>query len=148
MDTLLLVTSIVAGVSLVGLLVVSWFAWQLKAFVEEKVITLNNKVESTATPARLAECETYVKAFASRIDTFGVENETFRGAVHKSLQRFDAIMRRNERALIGKAENVVDGTDAERYPDEIVAGEVTPPQTQTRRLTRKELRDLARESRR
>jgi len=146
MDPMQVVTTSVAGVSLVFLTVLWWFAWRWKTYAMDLIVRLNNRLEEKATPARLAECETLVKAFATRIDTAAVENEAFRAAVHKSMQRFDAIMRRNEQALIRRAEKVGEPRDESEYPEEITLGEHEPPQRPTGRLTRPQLRELARKA--
>jgi len=146
MDTIQIVTSSVASVSLLFLSVLWWFSWRSKAYVMDKLIRLNNRIEERATPTRLAECESLVKSFSSRIDTAAIDNEAFRGAVHKSLQRFDQIMRRNEQALIQRAERVGEPKDDSEYPEEIQVGEHQPPQAATKRLTRPELRELARKA--
>jgi len=146
MDAIQIVTSSVASVSLLSLAVLWWFCWCWKSYVADQVTRLNNRIEERATPTRLAECESLVKAFSSRIDTAAIDNEAFRGAVHKSLQRFDQIMRRNEQALIQRAERVGEPRDESEYPEEIEVGEHQPPQAATKRLTRPELRELARKA--
>lgn len=146
MEVWQVVTASVAYLSTLFLVILWWFAWRWKRYAMDLIVRLNNRIEEKETPGRLAECETYVKAFSARIDTYAVENETFRNAVHKSMQRFDNIMRRNERALIGKADKVIDGDEERAYPDEIRLGEHEPPQRPTGRLTRPELRELARKA--
>jgi len=146
MDTIQIVTSSVASVSLLFLIVLWWLSWRWKAYVMDRYTYLRDRVEERATPTRLAECESLVKSFASRIDTAAIDNEAFRGAVHKSLQRFDQIMRRNEQALIQRAERVGEPREESEYPEEIQVGEHQPPQTATKRLTRTELRELARKA--
>ncbi len=146
MDTIQIVTSSVASVSLLFISVLWWFSWRWKHFVMDRYAYLRDRVEERATPTRLVECESLVKSFASRIDTAAVDNEAFRGAVHKSLQRFDQIMRRNEQALIQRAERVGEPKDESEYPEEIQVGQHQPPQAATKRLTRSELRELARKA--
>lgn len=142
MEITLILTSSVAGISAIFLTVLGWSHWRLMRYVA----SMEDRLANESTPAQIAECETYVKAFGARIDTYSVENETFRNAVHKSMQRFDAIMRRNEQSLIDRAEKVVDKKTPDDYPDEIRLGEHHPPQAATGRLTKAELRDLARKA--
>lgn len=91
--------------------------------------------------SRLQELETTISAFRRRIDTSALENDAYREAVHKSMQRFDSIMRRNERALVSKAEKSLTEEDVDDTPDEIPLGDVAPPnQTGRNRPSRAELR--------
>lgn len=136
MTELLTITTTIAGIALVGLLALSWSHWKLLAYVRG----IETVVQEKATPARLAECETLVKAFGGRIDTFAVENQTFREAVHKSMQRFDQIMRRNERALIDKASKILPQEEEKEYPDVIPLGTHTPPMKPVEQSSREELR--------
>lgn len=99
--------------------------------------------------ARLQEVETAMEAFRGRIDAFVIENAQFREAVHKSMQRFDAIMRRNERALIQSAEKELAGGEGDDIPD-VIPGNHEPPGHWDRRRNRpskEELRKLLRERR-
>ncbi len=90
--------------------------------------------------ARLQEVETALQAFRTRIDQSALENDNYREAVHKSMQRFDQIMRRNERALISKAEKTLTEDEHDDTPDEIPLGDVSPPSQGSKKPTRAELR--------
>ncbi len=146
MEVYQIVTSSVAYLAALSMVMLWWFTWRWKRYVIDLIDALSSRVEQRSEPGRLIECETLVKAFATRIDTAAVENEAFRGAVHKSMQRFDAIMRRNEQALIGRADKVVPPTEEIEYPDEIQVGDHQPPQRATGRLTRAQLREMARKA--
>jgi len=98
--------------------------------------------------ARLQELESTISAFRTRIDKSGLENDAYREAVHKSMQRFDQIMRRNERALVGKAGKVLTEEEEDDTPDEIPLGDHQPPSTKKgSRPSRAELRQLLRDKR-
>jgi len=98
--------------------------------------------------ARLQELESTISAFRTRIDKSGLENDAYREAVHKSMQRFDQIMRRNERALVGKAGKVLTEEEEDDTPDEIPLGDHKPPSTKKgSRPSRAELRQLLRDKR-
>ncbi len=111
----------------------------------KRVEGLVDILETKVPEARLQELESTISAFRIRIDKSGLENDAYREAVHKSMQRFDNIMRRNERALIGKAEKTLTEDEADDTPDEIPLGDHPPPSTKTgSRPSRAELRQLLR----
>lgn len=94
---------------------------------------------------RLQVVEQALEAFRTRIDSAAIDNDSFRERVHKSLQRFDQIMRRNEKALLGKAGQELDKDDGDGYPDQIPLGDVRPQPSLPARMTKAELRRLLRE---
>lgn len=100
------------------------------------------ELKATVPEARLQEVEACIGAFKTRVDSFVVENDAFRTAVHKSVQRTDQIMRRNERAVIQQAEKTLQNGDDDGTPDEIAW---TPPEGDVKpRPTRAQLRELLR----
>lgn len=105
------------------------------------------KFEAKVPEARLQELESALQAFRTRIDQSALENNAYREQVHKSMQRFDQIMRRNERALIKGAEKSLTDEDVDDTPDEIPLGDVAPPQTGRNRPSRAELRAQLRRKR-
>ncbi len=104
----------------------------------KRVEGLIDVCEAKVPESRLQAFEQTIGAFRTRIDGSAIANDTYREQVHKSMQRFNAIMRRNERALPvrrGSTEPEDDGT-----PDEIPLGDVRPLDHQSARPTRAELR--------
>jgi len=101
--------------------------------------------EAKVPESRLQGLENTITSLRTRIDTAALENNVYREQVHKSMQRFDQIMRRNERALITKAEKQLTEDGVDDSPDEIPLGDVRPPNHQgARRPTRAELREQLR----
>ncbi len=106
-------------------------------------ITQVDELEQKIPESRLQAFQQTIDAFRTRIDASVIENEAYREQVHKSMQRFNAIMRRNERALPsrqGSTDQDNDGT-----PDEIPLGDVRPLDHHRPRPSRAELRELARQ---
>ncbi len=110
--------------------------------VEGLVDVLEGKVPE----ARLQEMEATLVAFRTRLDTGTLENEAFRAKVHKSMQRFNTIMVRNENAILSKAEKALTDPNNSDTPDEIPLGDVRPPEHQGK-PSRAELRALLRAKR-
>ncbi len=104
------------------------------------------KMEGKVPEARLQEVEQTLHAFRNSLDTWRVDNQAFREAVHKSMQRFNSIMRRNETAILNKAENALTGPENDGTPDEIPLGDVRPADHQGK-PSRAELRAILRAKR-
>ncbi len=98
-----------------------------------------DSVEAKVPESRLQAVEATVGALRTRVDGSAIENDTYREQVHKSMQRFNAIMRRNERALPARRGST--DPDDDGTPDEIPLGDVRPLDHQSARPTRAELRD-------
>lgn len=113
--------------------------------VRERMTEEYEKLVALVPESRLQELETTISAFRRRIDTSALENDAYREAVHKSMQRFDAIMRRNERSLLKGAEKALTEEEVDDTPDEILLGDVAPPnQKGSIRPSRAELRQQLR----
>jgi len=114
-------------------------AWQ------KEVTATMESIQAKIPESRLLEQETKIASLRTRIDQSEIANDSYREQVHKSMQRFNAIMRRNERALpsrTGSTDPEDDGT-----PDEIPLGDVRPLDHQSARPSRAELRaELRRKS--
>jgi len=95
-------------------------------------------LEGKIPESRLVEQETKIASLRTRIDQSEIANDSYREQVHKSMQRFNAIMRRNERALPSRRGSTE--PDDDDTPDEIPLGDVRPIDHQSARPTRAELR--------
>jgi len=112
-----------------------------KDLVREHFKDLNMQIgsfESKVPESRLLEQETKIASLRTRIDQSEIANDSYREQVHKSMQRFNAIMRRNERALPSRTGSTDAGDDD--TPDEIPLGDVRPLDHQSARPSRAELR--------
>ncbi len=102
-----------------------------------------DKIQGKVPEARLLDMEAANEAVVRSLDTWRIDNQAFREAVHKSMQRFNSIMRRNETAILGKAEKALTDPNGSDTPDEIPLGDVRPPEHQGK-PSRAELRALLR----
>jgi len=130
-DTVVVIYMVVSALAFVSLALLHALVWRrLKAtedrterhkrFMNQHVDAVELKVPES----RLQSMESTIDAFRTRIDASVIENETYREQVHKSMQRFNAIMRRNERALPVKSGSTDPEDDG--IPDEIPLGDVRP----------------------
>jgi len=148
-DTVFVMTVLASALAFLSLYLLTGFLWKrlqrTEAFTHEhlrRVEHLVDELEAKVPESRLQTMESTIEAFRTRIDAATIENETYREQVHKSMQRFNAIMRRNERALPARR----DSTDPEDdgIPDEIPLGDVRPSDHHRTRPSRAELRELSR----
>lgn len=103
------------------------------------------KLEGKVPESRLQEVEGTIEAFRSRIDSQVLELATFRERIYKDIQRMDAIMRRNERAVIKRAEQTLSAEDdGDGTPDEIPLDGETQTEQRRQRPSKAQLRELLR----
>lgn len=143
--TLLVVVGVVQALAFLSLFLWTGVLWARLKGTEHLVIAWQKEVTATiesiqakVPESRLLEQETKIASLRTRIDQSEIANDSYREQVHKSMQRFNAIMRRNERALPSRRGS----TDSENddTPDEIPLGDVRPLDHQSVRPTRAELR--------
>ncbi len=149
-DTLIVINMVASALAFVSLYLLTGLLWKRVERAEgftrghlNRVEGLVDVLEGKVPESRLQAMETTIEAFRTRQDASALENIAYREQVHKSMQRFNAIMRRNERALparTGSTDPDDDGT-----PDEIPLGDVRPLDHHRPRPTRAELRELARQ---
>jgi hypothetical protein len=97
------------------------------------------KSEPKALELALAKAE----GTAARVDNALLELGKFREGIHGEMQRFYAIMRRNEKAI--REQETQETPDKDEPPDEISVADLKRPVTPEGQMTRAELRQLARE---
>lgn len=94
-------------------------------------------------PKALQDALAKSEGTAARVDNALLNIEKFREGIHSEMQRFYAIMRRNEKALEkGQAEETAENSGP---PDEIPVESLRKQQTEEDQLSRAELRKLARD---
>jgi len=130
-DTVVVINMVVSALALVSLSVITAAIWSKLKRTEaethglvQQCLDHQAQLEAKVPESRLQAMESTIDAFRTRIDSSVIENETYREQVHKSMQRFNAIMRRNERALPARSGSTDPEDDG--IPDEIPLGDVRP----------------------
>jgi hypothetical protein len=141
----LVVFSVVAGSLFLLVTIVSLIYWARVAALEDEIGKLTFDVQEKAQPKQIEKALQVAESSADRIDNALLQLQKFREGVHGEMQRFYAIMRRNEKALgstYGKQEE--DSTD--EPPDEIDPKQLkSAKDPDPRQVSKADLRAIARE---
>ncbi len=145
-STYIVVFSCVAGGILLISLLISGTLWARLSAVDDRQEALAREVLKEASPKQLEKALAVAEGADSRITTAVLELGKFKDQVHAEMQRFYAIMRRNEKTF-GKenATNTASTEGESAPPDEISVDDLKPkPDKIPERETKAELRARAR----
>lgn len=145
----LVVFSCVAGALLLISVLTTLICWARISALDDGETELVKLISEKAQPKQLEQALATAESSRSRIDTALLELGKFKEQVHSEMQRFYAIMRRNEKAA-GFVEGQQTGSPAAaETPDEISPSDLKPPEGELDdrgRETKGELRKRAREA--
>ncbi len=148
MDTSYLVGfSIVAGAIVLLSILSSLFCWVRLNRLWDFSVRLNNELAEKTPPKQIEKALATAEGARARIDTALLELGKFREGVHGEMQRFYAIMKRNEKAAgFVPGQLPPQGKEAE-IPDEISASDLKPvTPAQEDKISKADLRKRAREA--
>ncbi len=124
---------------------VAFFAWTRFRSLEAVWVRLNAVVAEKAVPKQLEKAIVVAEASRDRIDTALLEMGKFKEGVHAEIQRFYAIMRRNEKALNDvQLTRHEDGKPQQEFPDEMPATSAATREEDETQISKAELRKRAR----
>lgn len=119
-STYLVVFSCVGGVLLLVSVLSSGVLWARLSAVDDRQEALAREVLKTAPPKQLEKALALAEGADARIGSAVGELSKFKDQVHAEMQRFYAIMRRNEKAAGFERQPTTTSTEAESAPpDEI-----------------------------
>ncbi len=114
------VFSCVAGVVLLVSVLSSGVLWARLSAVDDRQEALAREVLKATPPKQIAQALAVSESADNRISTAVLELGKFKDQVHSEMQRFYAIMRRNEKAAAGQNSSFSKSTEEESAPpDEI-----------------------------
>ncbi len=145
----LVVFSCVGGALLLVSVLSTLILWARISALDDGETELVKLINEKAAPKQIEQALATADSARSRIDTALLELGKFRDQVHSEMQRFYAIMRRNE-----KAAGFVEGQQAlgstkppeAETPDEISASDLKPAPETEGRESKVELRRRARQA--
>ncbi len=147
-STAIVVFSCVAGGVLLVSVLISGVLWARLSAIDDRQEALAREVLKETTPKQLQQALATAEGADNRINNAVLELGKFKEGIHAEMQRFYAIMRRNEKSL--GVQNVASATSTETDaapPDEISVDSLqNKPDGKTGRLTKQELRQKARDA--
>lgn len=141
------VFSCVAGGVLLISLLTTGVLWARLSAVDDRQEALAREVLKTAPPKQLEKALAVAEGADHRISTAVLELGKFKDQVHAEMQRFYAIMRRNEKAAGTFQPQATTSTDDEPAPPDEISVEALKPRPDAKdRGTKADLRRRAREA--
>ncbi len=139
------VFSCVAGVVLLVSVLSSGVLWARLSAVDDRQEALAREVLKATPPKQIAQALAVSESADNRISTAVLELGKFKDQVHSEMQRFYAIMRRNEKAKDGQNSSFSKSTEEESAPpDEISVDSLKKSSDVPENETKAELRARAR----
>ncbi len=143
--TYLVVFSIVAGAFLLLATVITLFGAStlkgLRGDLDDLAVQMNTQIP----PKQLEQALVTAEGCRGRIDTALIELQKYKEGVHGEMQRFYGIMRRNEKAALGAVAQAP-GDAGSEIPDEIAVTSLRKDEQESEKLSKQELRRMAREA--
>ncbi len=128
-STYLVVFSSVTGSLALGILILAVVLFNRQNQLRQYVVRLSNEVLEKAPPKQLEQAVATAESSRARMDTQLLELGKFKEGVHSEMQRFYAIMRRNEKAAgFVQGQQSQPGPPESEFPDTIPGSAVTKPE--------------------
>ncbi len=124
----LVVFSSVSGVLALAILITAGYLVNRLNQLREFGIRLNNELATKSQPKQIEQALATAEGSRARIDTALLELGKFKEGVHSEMQRFYAIMRRNEKAAgFVQGQQSAPGPPESEFPDVIPGSTVKKP---------------------
>lgn len=140
----IVVFSCVAGGLFLLFSVLALIFWARVAALEDAQDQHFEALQAKAEPRALEQALATAESAAQRVDNAVIQLQKFREGVHSEMQRFYAIMRRNEKTF-GKTIDV-EKEEGESYPEEIPVSAVGKTVETEEPISKADLRRKAREA--
>ncbi len=136
---------VIGGVLLVAILSTLIVVARVKG-VEERLDATVHEMLHKSQPKQLESANAAATAAQSMVQTTVQEIAKFKDQIHGEMQRFYAIMSRNEKAVKRQETTQVPTTDASTTPDEVDASSFNPEPPAGHEISKSELRAMARKA--
>lgn len=140
----LVIFSVVGGALLLLSVLVAVIGWNRVSALHQRQEELLAMLTTQALPKQLEKAMVTAEGSRDRVDTALLELGKFREGVHGEMQRFYAIMRRNEKAVSTVAPPGSSPADGGDPPDEISVSALKGSDTEPEMVSKAELRKQAR----
>ncbi len=147
MDTYAIVvfSCVIGGVLLVSILSTLIVVARVRG-VEERLDATVREMLHKAQPKQLESANAAAHSAQSMVQTTLQEIAKFKDQIHGEMQRFYAIMSRNEKAVKKQESAVMPSDDASTPPDEVDASSFNPDPPPGHEISKADLRALARKA--
>ncbi len=138
-STYIVVFSCVAGAMLLVSILTTGVLWARLSAIDDRQESLAREVLKASPPKQLEKALATAEAADGRIGSAVMELGKFKDQVHAEMQRFYAIMRRNEKASVFQKQPTSGSTEGESAPPDEVSVEslkksegATPPERESK----------------
>lgn len=145
-NTTIVVFSCVIGAVLLVSVLSTLILWARITAVEERQAEFLVEMMNKSTPKQLESANAAANAAQAMVQTTVQEISKFKDQVHGEMQRFYAIMSRNEKAVKKQETNSTTLEPESSVPDEVDAGSFNPEPPPGHEISKQDLRALARKA--
>lgn len=143
--TIIVFSCVIAAVLTVSVLSTLVCVARIKG-VEDRLDATVHEMMAKATPKQLENANAAAQSAQAIVQTTVQEISKFKDQIHGEMQRFYAIMNRNERALKKQETNHSPSEPESTPPDEVDAGSFEPQTPPGHEISKVELRAMARKA--
>lgn len=115
-------------------------------YLRDKIDNELVNMAAQATPKQLESANAAAQSAQAIVQTSVQEIAKFKDQIHSEMQRFYAIMSRNEKAVKKQEANLPPSSDASEVPEEIDASAFNPEPPPGHEISKSDLRALARKA--
>lgn len=134
--------AVAIGVLLVLSVLITLYCGSRLNRLQDLCIRLNNELAEKAPPKQLEKALATAEGASGRVDTAVLQIEKYKDEVHREMQRFYAIMRRQEKTR----EKETTAESESEIPDEVAVSALKPQVAEGEEISKAELRRMAREA--
>ncbi len=136
---------VIGGVLLVSVLS-TLIVWARVRGVDDRLDSTVHEMLSKSEPKQLERANAAAVSAQAIVQTSVQELSKFKDQIHAEMQRFYAIMSRNEKAVKKQESQALPSDDASTVPEEVDASSFSPEPPPGHEISRAELRELARKA--
>ncbi len=144
-STYVIVFSCVIGGVLVVSVLSTLIVWARVRGVDERLDATVHEMLTKSTPKQLESANAAAQGAQAIVQTTVQEISKFKDQIHGEMQRFYAIMSRNEKA-VKKQEATLPSAEASEVPEEVDASAFNPEPPPGHEISKADLRALARKA--
>ncbi len=142
----IVVFSCVIGAVLLVSVLSTLFVWVRVRGVDDRLDATVHEMLSKSSPKQLESANAAAQSAQAIVQTTVQEISKFKDQIHGEMQRFYAIMSRNEKAVKKQEANLSPSAEASDVPEEVDASAFNPEPPPGHEISKSELRALARKA--
>ncbi len=143
--SIIVFSCVIGGVLLISVLS-TLIVWARVRGVDERLDATVHEMLAKSSPKQLESANAAAQSAQAIVQTTVQEISKFKDQIHGEMQRFYAIMSRNERAVKAKESTMPSEAVDNTPPDEVAAASFNPEPPPGHEISKSELRELARKA--